>query len=420
MTELSVLIVNYNSWSECAAAIASLRRHPPKRPDGSAMPFECIVVDNLSPRRDPPLIAAVEAELRLVGEMHGDPTAGRLILHTENGGYSKGMNLAFRHSRGRWILVSNPDVVFVDGLVDSLHRHLLGDPTAGCVVPKGYWDPACSGHLPPNTLPTLWDVFATALGEFFPSVSRWYAWRLARSWLRVWAAERPIALPMMSGCMFLIERAYFESIGKFDERYPLYYEDTDLSMTIRRSGRRVVQVPDARLVHLVNRSGQTDPGLTTSRHDISRALYYRKWYGPIGPLALRIARWFVTTKWLDGLRRTQRVIAPQDLGASVDRPVLILPRHCERFLVLMSLDRRLYLCGGTFGSGDRWTPSDAMWTNFSAVTFQFAVVDLSGGRFEPVGAWSWRCLSHLGTPIVPPPELPPQPPKMPVAAGGKP
>ena len=40
------------------------------------------------------------------------------------------------------------------------------------------------------------------------------------------------SLPMMSGCMFLIERSFFESIGLFDERYPLYYEDTDLSVAI--------------------------------------------------------------------------------------------------------------------------------------------------------------------------------------------
>jgi GT2 family glycosyltransferase len=49
----------------------------------------------------------------------------------------------------------------------------------------------------------------------------------------VWTSRAPLALPMMSGAMFLIERAFFERIGRFDERYPLYYEDADLS---RRSG----------------------------------------------------------------------------------------------------------------------------------------------------------------------------------------
>ena len=111
MAELSVLIVNYNTWRECVIALRTLRLHGPTRPDGSPMPYECIVVDNNSPHRPPEGIAAVEAELRQIVEQQGDPQAGRLILHGENGGYSKGMNLALQHSRGRWILVSNPDLV---------------------------------------------------------------------------------------------------------------------------------------------------------------------------------------------------------------------------------------------------------------------------------------------------------------------
>src|SRR5688572_1787307 len=132
--ELSVLIVNYNSWRECAQAIATLRQHPPTRPDGTPMPYECIVVDNKSPQRDPALIAAVEHELRLLAGGQGDPLAGRLILHGENGGYSKGMNVALSHARGRWILVSNPDVLFLPSLISRLQRQLENDPKAGCVV----------------------------------------------------------------------------------------------------------------------------------------------------------------------------------------------------------------------------------------------------------------------------------------------
>lgn len=407
MAELSVLIVNFNTWRECAAAVASLRRHGPTNVDGSPMPFECVVVDNRSPRRSEAEIAAVQHELRLLAEQQGDPAAGKLVLHTENGGYSKGMNLALSHSRGRWILVSNPDVVFTAGLVDRLHRALLRDPRAGCVVPKGFWDPECTGHLPPNTLPTLWDVAVTTLGEFVPFVSRWYARRLARSWVRVWSATQPVPLPMMSGCMFLIDRAFFESIGRFDERYPLYYEDTDLSMTIRRAGRDVVQVPDAHLVHLVNRSGMSDPALTASRHDTSRVLYYRKWYGGLGPWWLSMSRRLLTTPLLRWARRKPASFGLVDLGAGVDRPLLRLPRRCERFLLLMSLDSHFYLCGGTFGSGDSWTPSDAMWSNFASTTFYFTAFDLTGGRFEPLGQWCWRNLSHLG--VAPPASPSPAP-----------
>ena len=92
MAELSVLIVNYNSWRECVQAVATLRQHGPTRPDGTPMPYEVIVVDNQSPHKTPKLISMLEAELQKVREQQGDDKAGVLILHDEN---------AFREARQR-------------------------------------------------------------------------------------------------------------------------------------------------------------------------------------------------------------------------------------------------------------------------------------------------------------------------------
>ncbi|HEB52354.1 MAG TPA: glycosyltransferase family 2 protein, partial [bacterium] len=399
MAELSVLIVNYNTWRECAQAIATLRQHGPTRPDGSPMPFECIVVDNCSPQQPQRWIDEVEEQLRLLCAEQRDERAGVLIRHGENGGYSKGMNLAFRHSRGRWILVSNPDLVFGDGLIPKLQRHLENDPQAGIVVPKGFWDTAYSGHLPPNTLPTLADAWVEALSQYSRGVRRRHARRLLASWMKVWQAERPLHLPMMSGCLFLIERDYFESIGRFDERYPLYYEDADLSVAIRRSGRTVTQVPDARLIHFVNRSGMSDLQTMWQRHHESRRKFYRKWYGPLGSATLAVTRWLVQTRLLRRLRKVVPEEPFTDLGESGAPPVLELPRHCERYLVLMSLDMRFFLAAGIYGSGDRWTPSDEAFAAFVNANFYFCVYDLSGGRPEHLGTWRYYCLSHLGQPV---------------------
>jgi hypothetical protein len=201
---------------------------------------------------------------------------------------------------------------------------------------------------------------------------------------------------MMSGCLFLLERGFFESIGRMDERFPLYYEDADLSVRIHRAGRALVQVPDAHIVHFVNRSGQTDHVTMMTRHDISRGLYFAKWYGRFGCWLLRWCQDLVRAPRLQRLRR----VAPDgpfvDLGASDEPPVIELPRRCERFLLLMSLDSRFYLSGGLFGSGDSWTPSAAMFANFSATTYWYRAFDLTGGRFRQIGTWRYVCQRHLG------------------------
>lgn len=396
MVELSVLIVNYNTWRECIGAIRSLRENGPTRPDGSPMPFECIVVDNCSPMRAPGQREALENELSLLANEQGDASAGKLVMHDDNGGYSKGMNLAFSHCRGRWILVSNPDLVFTEGLIGKLQRHLENDPKAGVVVPKGFWDIGFSGRLPPNTLPTLLDVVITTLGSFSRTLSRWHANRLMRSWVRIWRANAPLSLPMMSGCLFLVEREFFEEIGLFDERYPLYYEDADLSVKIRKAGRTVTQVPDAELAHFVNRSGMSDPQTMWERHDVSRELYYRKWFGRLGKWMLRWSSWMATARLWKCLHRDAPHGPIVDLGESTERPVIKLPRHCDEYLLLMSLDPRFYLSGGMFLSGDEWTPADSMWENFHYATFYYAAYDLSDGRFEKLGQWRYQCLSHLG------------------------
>ena len=394
--ELSVLVVNYNSWQVCAAAIASLRCHGPTRPDGSPMPFECIVVDNKSPQSPPEHVQAVRAELAALGAEQGDPRAGLLVMHHENGGYSKGMNVALAHARGRWILVSNPDVLFQPGMLPALQRRLEADPRIGITVPKGYWDPERAGRLPPNTLPTLREALVHALAAFSPRISHWYARRQARAWVRVWLAEQPIELPMMSGCMFLVDRAFFESIGRFDERYPLYYEDTDLSRTIHRAGRTIVQAPDAHLVHFVNRSGMTDLETMWQRHATSRALYFRKWYGRLGLAAVRALDALVAAKWTQRLRRFRHATPIVDLGASDRPPVLDLGRDCKRYLVVLSLDPRFFLGAGMFGSGRTWTPSALGFSYFVHAVYYFQAFDLDDGRFERLGTWRYECMSHLG------------------------
>lgn len=393
--ELSVLIVNYNTWRDAAAAVQSLRQNAPRRRDGSAMPYEVIVVDNKSPQRQPEHVELLRQALADVGRDMGDAQAGQLILHDDNSGYSKGVNLCFRHSRGRWILVSNPDLLFPPGCIDALLRHLEQNPKTGCAVPKGYWDDRFEGKLPPNTLPTMLDLLVSTAAEFCRPLRRWYGRRLVRSWLRIWEADRPLVLPMMSGCLFLVDRDWFASIGLMDERFPLYYEDADLSVRIPKSGRQLVQVPDAKLVHFVNRSGQTDYTTMMTRHDISRDLYFRKWYGRLGG--------FVHAR-INALLRSPRGrkhvrIPPDapyvDLGPSALPPTLRF-RRCERFLLLVSLDSRFHLAGGLIGSGDTWTPSTGVFANFADTTYWCRVYDISGGRLDELGTWRYDCRRHQG------------------------
>jgi len=100
--------------------------------------------------------------------------------------------------------------------------------------------------------------------------------------------------------------------------------------------------------------------------------------------------------WLRKLRKEAPDGRWADLGESDQPPVIKLPHDCEKYLLLMSLDCRFYLSGGMFGSGDRWTPSPAMFKNFSATVYWYRAFDLTDGGFRELGTWRYSCKRHLG------------------------
>jgi GT2 family glycosyltransferase len=382
--ELSLLVVNYNTWRLCVEAVETFAAHPPTRADGSAMPYEVIVVDNASPQRD----AAAEAELRALCEASG----GALVLHGENGGYSTGMNLAYARARGRFVLVSNPDIRYLGNTVDPLLRAMERDASIGAAAPRGFWDVRREGLLPPNILPTMGDLWRLTLAALSPTFVRRYARRRTRDALPIWTAAGDVELPMLSGCCFLMRRELIEEIGFFDERFPLYYEDTDLSVRIVRAGRRIVQVGGSEVVHLFDRSGQTDPTLKMERYWRSRRLYYRKWYGRLGALCYDLSRWVQNTRF--GKRRATLSphAAVHDLGVGHGKPVLRLPRRGSPALIEFALDPKFFLAGGILVDGDSWMPNDEMYKAFGPTTYWFRVVDAGDPRQPVLGIYRYQQL----------------------------
>jgi N-acetylglucosaminyl-diphospho-decaprenol L-rhamnosyltransferase len=88
--------------------------------------------------------------------------------------------------------------------------------------------------------------------------------------------------------MFMVfNRAVFDQVGGFNERYFLYYEDVELCARLQLAGLRVVVKPGAQVVHHAQRSSH-------------RNLKYLRWH--VGSL-LR----FLTSSEYRQLKRLQRL-----------------------------------------------------------------------------------------------------------------
>lgn len=80
----------------------------------------------------------------------------------------------------------------------------------------------------------------------------------------------------VSGACMMIDRAAFDAVGGFDDRFfPLYCDDVDLSWRLRLAGRRVVHEPSAVVFH--DKRPDIDGGVRWSPHEARSSTLARLW-----------------------------------------------------------------------------------------------------------------------------------------------
>lgn len=245
--DVSLLVVNYRSSALAIDAIRSARA-------ATSAPLQVVVVDN-------------SVDPREAGALR--PHADVLIASEENAGYAAAINRGRRACDGAVMIATNPDVVFAPHAIDALI-----EPQADVAGPALFWDDGFEWHLPPADLHTFRDRLDHALATRFPRRRRHrdrvrFAQRLQQS---TWT--QPARVPAISGAVMAIRTAAFDRAGGFDERFRLYFEETDL---IRRAGGATL-VPAARCRHIYNQSAGDSPEAAQLYAQSERA-YLRKWNG---------------------------------------------------------------------------------------------------------------------------------------------
>jgi len=366
---VSALIVNFNSGSYSVNCIRALRAEA----DRSGLELEPVVVDNASPRAQRPFRAEAE---RL---------GARWVDHGWNAGYAAGVNRALRESTGEALLIVNPDVQFLEGSRAPLGAAARREGV-GAAGPNTWWDIHRQIRFPPNVVPSLADLAAQSLAFLWGFWNRRYAYRRTRAALKIWLAEGEVEAPVLSGGCMVVRRDVFLRGGDLDERFPLYFEDTDWFVRARAMGYRLLQLQDAHVAHFFNRSGVTASEAAMARYWLSRRRYFRKHHGIAGEAVARFSQRLAL-----GFHARRKRKAPMDrildLGRHATPPTLALPRPCSRFLLELAQDPLFFLAGAIFGSGGSWTPAPECWGIFGSSGYYLRGFDLSGRRPRYLGTW---------------------------------
>ncbi len=224
---LSIIVVSWNTREMTLACLASLRAETVETD------FELVVVDN----------ASSDGSADAIAEAHPE---ARLVRAEENLGFARANNLAARLARGRRLLLLNPDTVVLRRAVDRLAAFADRRPEAGIWGGRTLF---ADGSLNPASCwrdMTLWNLACRASGltGLFPRSpvfnSEGYG-----GWAR--DDERPVDI--VQGSFLLIDRALWDRLDGFDERFVMYGEEADLCLRARACGARPRLTPEAEIIH---------------------------------------------------------------------------------------------------------------------------------------------------------------------------
>ena len=236
--DISVIIVNYNVREFLNNALISLF----KSLEGYSS--EVFVVDNAS---DDGSVELVQSKFPQVN----------LVANPVNVGFAKANNQALALSKGKFLLLLNPDTLVQEDTFEKLIDFFSSNNNAGmigCKIlnPDGSLQLACR-----RSFPTPWTAFTKTFGlsSLFPKSKLF-----ARYNLTYLDPDKSYEVDAVSGSFMMMKREVFEKIGGLDETFFMYGEDLDWCFRVQQSGWKVYYVPATSIVHY--------KGESTKRSDI--------------------------------------------------------------------------------------------------------------------------------------------------------
>ncbi len=225
--QLSVIIVNYNVkyfLEQCLKSVFI---------SGEGIEMEVFVVDNNS----------VDGSVEMVKEKFPQV---KLIANKNNHGFSKANNQAINVSKGKYVLLLNPDTVVENDTLSKVVNFMDKTPDAGGLGVKmldgqGVFLPESKRGLP-TPLVAFYKIFG--LSALFPHSKIFGKYHLG--YLN---SDRLHKVEILSGAFMLLRKSVLEKTGYLDETFFMYGEDIDLSWRIIQAGYNNYYFPQTRIIH---------------------------------------------------------------------------------------------------------------------------------------------------------------------------
>lgn len=269
LPKIFIIILQYNNSQDTIRCLNSVKKLDYPN-------YGIIVVDNASSLRH-----LNSTRLFIENEKRLSPnTKYQLLITNYNLGYSGGNNVGIKYAlkrRADYVFILNPDTSIASDVLTKLVEVAEANSQIGIVGPaiNERGRSVCGGKI---------------------------------EWLR--PTLRHLSAPLTKPCTLnakcylvgaaiLIKRGVIEKIGLLDERYFLYFEDTDYCVRARKAGYELTIAPEAKITHVGSAStGQLGPAFLLRFHYRNAHLFNFKngpWYIK---LALPFWSFFIIIKQL--------------------------------------------------------------------------------------------------------------------------
>jgi len=237
--DIAVVTVNYKMKDSIREALTTLFSDI----KGAALNVLPVVVDNASGDK--------------VGEMVAKEFPGTLFLQNgKNIGFGAANNNAIRAVKAKYFFFMNPDSSFVEPrTLERLHEFMEKNPAVGVCAPRLTNEDGTLQHSC-RRFPAAMTPFyrRTALGEIGSRTKH-----VNRFLMRDWEHDKRRMVDWVLGSAMMVRADAIEKVGPWDDRFFMYYEDTDWCRRFWENHFPVYYLSDVSLRHGYRRSSADLP-----------------------------------------------------------------------------------------------------------------------------------------------------------------
>jgi len=294
--KITVIIISYNVRSYLRQCLNALLQSE------VTAELEIIVVDNHSFDNSAEMVSGEYGQVKLITNSH-------------NIGFAAAVNAALEVATGDYLCLLNPDTMIKRDTLSILLNYLENNDNVGIVGCKVLDADGKLQLASRRSFPAPLVVLPKLLGlhRLFPGSKLFGQYNLTHL-----DPDKIQSVDAVSGACMMFPQRMLEFVGNFDERFFMYFEDTDFCYRVKKAGYKVVYNPGTQIIHYKGESLKHAPFDTVKAFHDSLYKFFQKHSSEFKPwwlfgVLIRFAMLF--TKILASLaqRRTAIVSGTLDL-----------------------------------------------------------------------------------------------------------